>query len=766
MRLRHLLPLAALACAAASSVQTHAQLSNCPFNIDGTGSAADALRDGVVLARYARGLRDSSLVAGTGANLATVTNTIATNLDRLDINGNGVFDEADAVAINRILFFFNTTAAPVTPVPAFATRDTATAMKAYLDGGCSSISLTEQQRAAKFLTQTTFGPKAADLAAFTALAPDSAVTGSAFKKKASTWLNDQLNAPLFPQKHYDYIVDYAANVCIAPGCTGFGTEVARQSFWKQAITGNDQLRQRLVYALSQIAVVSSNGNSNDPYELAGYLDMLSANAFGNFRDILAGVVRSPTMGRYLDHLRNDGQSTTPNENFAREVLQLFSVGLIRLNTDGTNQAGNPATYTEDVVKGFARSFTGMSYDDPRTSVRCQGNPSEELPNWWWSPDSECYPDTDPTVIADLGAWARPMKTYDGRHSAAARSLLQYDASNPASPDSRCAASNITPYQNIASIPTVATLSRTKVSKATADLMINRAIDNIFCHPNVGPFISKQLIRFFVTSTPTPEYVTRVVNVFNNNGSSVRGDMKAVIRAVLLDDEALNPEALSNTNRAKFGKLREPILRLSALLRAFPRPATPANSGRFYIDSLNSVEFGINQGPLQSPSVFNFFHPEFSPPGPVQQANALGPEFEITTTTSIAATQNFFGGIVTQGNYTNSPYSDYARMYTSFPGNCNAYSATAPVYTDCIFMDLTDVFTNVADSALMFDYVNLVLLGGRLPASVKANYVTALDSAYSPNFTGLTAQQLADRRRDRVKAALWLAVHSPEFQVQY
>jgi uncharacterized protein (DUF1800 family) len=746
-----------------------AQVGNCPFNVDGVGTAADALRDGVVLVRYAQGMRGAPLIAGTSlVNATTVANNIAANLDRLDIDSSGRFDALDASIISRVLFAFNTSAAPITPTSDFATRDTANAIKAYLDGGCTSSPLLDQQRASKFLTQATFGPSSANITALLALAEDASVTGSVFKRKASTWINNQFTTPRLAQKHYDYIVDYAANVCTtASGCTGFGSEATRHSFWKHAITGNDQLRQRVAFALSQIAVVSSNGNSSDPYELAAYLDMLNDNAYLNFRDILNGVVRSPAMGRYLDHLRNDGGSTTPNENFAREVLQLFSVGLVMLNADGSET--NTPTYTEDTVKGFAKVFTGMSFDDqrnPTTGPRCLNNTTETIPAWNWSPDSRCYPDTDTTPIGDLNGWRRPMVTYIGRHSNQAKQLLQYDTLSAASSDARCSTASMTANQNLPAIaPEVGVTTGTKVSKATADAMIARAVDNIFCHPNVGPFIGKQLIHMLVTSTPTPAYVTRVTNVFNNNGSGLRGDMKAVIRAVLLDEEALNPGLqLSLAERPKFGKLREPILRLSALLRAFPRPATPANSGRYFIDGLNSVEFGVNQGPLQSPSVFNYYHPDFAPPGPIAQANALGPEFEITTTTSIAATQNFYGGIVTQGS-SNVAVADYGRMYNSYPSTCNP-TATPAVYTDCIFMNYVDLYPIAADTSALLDYLNLVLMGGKLAASVKANYIVALDTAYSPNFTGLTGTTLDQRKRDRVKSALWLAVHSPEFQVQY
>ncbi|MGL4233092.1 MAG: DUF1800 family protein, partial [Casimicrobium sp.] len=627
MRLNVLTVLASVALVLCSNA-SNAQVTNCPFNVDGSGTVADALRDGVILSRYARGERNvANLVAGTGvAANASIVNTIQSNIDRLDVNGNGAFDPVDASTVLRILFNYNTDTAATIAAGDFATRDSKAAMKAYLDGGCASTNLADLQRASKFLVQATFGPRMADINAFNALTEDTTITGSKHKRKVSRWINNQFALPANANRHYGYAISYRDSICPPATCNEFYSGVVRYSFWKEALTSQDQLRQRLAFALSQIMVVSDRGGSNNPYELTAYLDMLNDNALGNFRDILSGVTRSVAMGNYLNHLRNDGNSTTPNENFAREMLQLFSVGLVMLNQDGTNQAGNPPTYTEEVVKGFARSFTGLSFDDRPRVNRCAGD-TEPIPNWGWWPDAECYPNPTP-VIADRAGWFRPMFAYPGRHSAASRKLLHYTAN---STDPRCSAANV--VYEINTVPQTPTGDGTRVTTATADDMINKAVNNIFCHPNVGPFIGKQLIRFFVTSTPSPAYVARVSAAFNNNGSNVRGDMKAVIRAVLLDDEALEGGNLTASERPKYGKLREPVLRLSHLLRAFPRPTSGAPSfrGIYYIDGLDSVEYGINQGPFQSPSVFNFYHPEFAPPGPVQRANGKAPEFEITTT---------------------------------------------------------------------------------------------------------------------------------------
>jgi uncharacterized protein (DUF1800 family) len=760
-------------------------LANCPFSVDAvTGS--DAARDGLLLVRHARGLRDAALVTGTNATATAVDTNIRANSVRLDVNGNGRFDVDDAQTIARVLLGFRGDA-QLSPIVGFgggqgnagsgAVRSTAAAISAYLEGGCAttfSVSKTALQtkvgpaganratnvQAIRFLTQSTFGASLAQAEALNAR------TGGTFKAKATAWVDEQFNLPLQPT-NYDYILARAA----LPG--QFGNEVTREAWWKQALTGPDQLRVRLALALSEIAVVSSNGNSSNSYELAGYMDMLQARSFTNFRDVLSGVVRSPAMGRYLDHIRNDGASTNPNENFAREVLQLFSVGLTKLNADGSNQAGDPPSYTEDIVKGFANAFTGMAFDDLRTPAdRCPELPTETLPSWFWQPDRTCTTAGSELKATDLQGWRRPMRMFDNRYSNRQKPLLDYTAAEALSADARCSATAIIANRVLPAIAAEAGFTGgTRVSAATGNAMVERAIDNIFCHPTVGPFIGKSLIKFFVTSTPTPGYVSRVTAAFNNNGGGVRGDMKAVMRAILLDDEALTPATvLSATDLSKFGKLKEPILRVSQTIRAFNGYAA---SGKYKLHNINSPEFGISQNVLQSPSVFNFFHPEFAPPGPIAMASANAPEFEITTTTSIAGTANFLGTMVAA----TGPRDGLRQHgYLRASGNCNPFS-TPTVREDCIVIDYSDLYAILDDAPLMFDYLNVVLMGGSLPQAARDQFAAAIDAAY-PNTTGAcvlpasptiaTQTQLDnfdDCRRSRVKGAVWLAMHAPEFQIQ-
>ncbi|MGL5003580.1 MAG: DUF1800 domain-containing protein [Casimicrobium sp.] len=768
-----------VACASTFVTASFAQISNCPFSVD-SSSARDATRDGLLLIRYAQKKTGAELVQGTGADPTAVANTIASNLARLDVNGNGRFDTDDAMIITRVLNGFTgdarLAAAAAGPSAGLAAvRSTTTAIETYLNGGCANtfaaaktalapqVALTGANRAAnvqaaRFLTRGTFGPTLADARALNARA------GANFTAKATAWVDEQLNKPLGP-KFFTYVTNENAG--------DFSNDVMRDAWWQRALTADDQLRQRTAFALSQIMVVSSNGNSNSPYVLAGYMDMLSDNSFGNFRDLLKGVARSPAMGRYLDHLRNDGNNSNPNENFAREVLQLFTIGLVKLDASGNPQAGNPATYSEDNVKAFANAFTGMSFDDDRTAAdRCPENATETLPNWFWSPDNKCSTAGSENKASDRDGWRRPMRMYDNRYSNREKILLNYTAPSVdplSTADNYCTATRIAASLTLPAIAAEPGFtSGTRVSAATGTAMLERAIDNLVCHPNVGPFIAKSLIRFFVSSTPTDAYVRRVAQKFDNNGSGVRGDMKAVMRAILLDSEALTPSTtLAAADFNKFGKLKEPMLRYSQTLRAF---SAYSLSGKYRLNNLNSPESGIAQNILQSPSVFNFYHPEFAPPGPVATAGAEAPEFEITTTTSIAGTANTLGSLVTRTAPRDSGFRQHA--YASV-GNCNPFASPA-VGVDCIRTDYSDLYALVDDAQLMIDYLNVVLMGGTLPDAARGAYAAAVDSAY-PYTTGACVLPAApndnqinsfdDCRGNRVKSALWLTMHSPEFQIQ-
>ncbi len=339
-----------------------------------------------------------------------------------------------------------------------------------------------------------------------------------------------------------------------------------------SVLANDQLRQRVAFALSQLFVVSDqDGLGQQQVALANYYDLLIANSFGNFRDLLEQVTLSPVMGDYLSMKGNQKadveKNIRPDENFAREVLQLFTIGLVQLNANGTVQRDADGiaipTYDQEVVEGFAKAFTGWHFKD--------------VDNW-------NYP--------SVKDWFTPMQPYPERHDSGEKLLLDG----------------------------VLLPAGQSIEKDLQD-----ALDNIFNHRNVGPFFSRHMIRQLVTSNPSDLYVERVASVFNADSNGQRGNIAAVVNAVLLDEEALQGH---QANPESFGKLREPLIRMVGLWRAFD--ANPAHPQFDY----GWIANRLSQGPLQSPSVFNFFSPDFSQSGAIRDAGLLSPEFQLMNESSI------------------------------------------------------------------------------------------------------------------------------------
>jgi uncharacterized protein (DUF1800 family) len=337
-------------------------------------------------------------------------------------------------------------------------------------------------------------------------------------------------------------------------------------------------------------VISNIAPDIRPYAMSSYWDMLNRNAFGNYRTLLREVTLHPAMGYYLNMINSERDNPEtgahPNENYAREILQLFSVGLIKLNLDGSPRLDSngktiPA-YDESVVQGFAKAFTGWTY-----------------------PNATGWDEADEGVKE---AWMGAMKPFAAMHSAEVKKLLD---------------------------------GTTLPAGQTIEKDLNDALDNIFNHPNVGPFVSRQLIQRLVTSNPSKAYVTRVASTFNNNGSGVRGDLRAVVQAVLLDPEA---RTVAPTN---YGKLREPVIRFANMLRALN---AKSKNGRNAIHYLDSSDNGLGQSPLLAPSVFNFYSPNYRMPGPIAQASLYSPEFQITTETTVVGSLNFFADLFNSGGY--------------------------------------------------------------------------------------------------------------------
>jgi uncharacterized protein (DUF1800 family) len=373
--------------------------------------------------------------------------------------------------------------------------------------------------------------------------------------------------------------------------------VVKQRFFTNALTGQDQLRQRVAWALAQIFVVS-NQKIGDPIAFSSWMNMLQKDAFGTYSTLLNDVTLSPTMGNYLDMANNDkpdpNSGTQPNENYAREILQLFSIGLAQLNTDGTQQldtSGMPIpTYTQDTIIGFAHVFTGWTYPAPAGS-RAQFY------------DGEYY--------------GGPMVSFDSHHDTGTKLLL-----------------------NGVTLP----------AGATAQADLTAALQNIVSHPNVGPFISKQLIQHLVTSNPSPAYVSRVTAVFNDNGAGVRGDLKAVVNATLMDTEARRGDDPTQVQPSD-GKLKEPVLFMMNLLRAANATSDGAN--------LNNYASAMKEEPFASPTVFNFYPPD----NLIAATNLLGPEFRIFNSTTSISRVNFvndlaFGKV---GNTTTTNLSEYVGL---------------------------------------------------------------------------------------------------------
>lgn len=435
-----------------------------------------------------------------------------------------------------------------------------------------------QAEAARLLTQATFGPTEASIQAVVS-------SGS-----VNNWITDQIAAPAASISHQSHV----QAVIAANGSAG--TNEFYQTWWRQAISGDDQLRQRVAFALSQIFVISLNDEVVDARGAASYYDMLTRNALGNFRTLLKDVTLHPMMGRYLTYLGNQKEDAagtrTPDENYAREVMQLMTIGLVELNADGTPRLNGTATvptYTSADIAGLAKVFTGISWyhPTPTNSTFFGGN-------------------------ANADRNVTPMIFYPNYHSTSEKVFLG------------------------TTIPASATVN------VGGDIDI--ALDRLFNHANTAPFISQRLIQQLVTSNPSPAYVARVSAVFVNNGSGVRGDLASVVRAILTDTEArATTTAAASTS---FGKLREPLVRLANWARAFGATSQTGN----YLITSTSANTSLSQSPLSSPSVFNFWRPGFTPPGTTQlgQRSLVAPEFQVVDEVTVASYVNTMQDIIQNG----------------------------------------------------------------------------------------------------------------------
>lgn len=398
---------------------------------------------------------------------------------------------------------------------------------------------------------------------------------------AEAWLDEQLKLPRTDM--LGLIARINAAIPRRQPESLWGMYQFRTAWWNLVLKGPDLLRQRTAFALSQIFVVSGFGSDffeDEELLSASYYNLLTEHAFGNYRDLLRAVSLSPSMGIYLSHLNNPksdpANNIHPDENYAREVMQLFSIGLYELNLDGTRQVDSLGnfipTYTNDDIKEFAKIFTGLGDGHP------QGIFGEET---FGGEDEEHL---DRSMLY-------PMKMYESWHEKGEKRLL-YGQVVPAG------------------------------QSAMDDF--EDAIDNLFYHPNVGPFIGTALIRFLTSSNPSPAYVARVAGKFNDNGNGVRGDLKAVLKAILLDPEARD---CAPQNQIFGGRLREPLVRYTQFLRAFHAYPDETNL-HLFITMMDAWQENTGQTPMYASSVFNFFQPGFQPNGPIADWDLVAPEFQI------------------------------------------------------------------------------------------------------------------------------------------
>ena len=499
-------------------------------------------------------------------------------------------------------------------------------------------------QAARFLAQAGFAATSSEI--------------TALKSKGfAAWLDEQFALPR-SQSHYDWMV--AKGYAVEANRDGFnGTD---NTLWRKLIGAPDVLRQRVTLALSEIFVVSMAGLpvSWRGFLAASYMDWLEQHAFGSYRQLLEAVTLSPAMGVYLNMRGNRKEEPStgrvPDENYAREVMQLFTIGLVELNLDGSPKLGANGkpqdTYTQAQITELARVLTGWEFDN-------------------------ALPD-------DPGYARRPMVHVASRFSTGAKKVLTVD------------------------IP------------ATADgpTALKTALDTLANHPNVGPFIGRQLIQRLVCSNPSAAYVQRVASVFNNNGAGQRGDLKAVIRAILLDSEARNVP----TDPAG-GKLREPLQRFVQWARSV---GLTSPTDLWNVGNLSDPSTRLGQSPLRAPSVFNFFRPGYVPPNSLLGSNGItAPEFQLCNESTVAGYLNYMQSVIVNGVGELKP----------------SYSAELATANDA--------------PALVARWA-LLLAGDGLSAATRSTIATAVGSIAATNDTG---------RLNRIYATLLMILACPEYLIQ-
>ncbi len=584
--------------------------------------------------------------------------------------GGGPADDAGAVP----------TPAPLTPPPA----DPPLVLDSYAGPASDGD-------AVRFLEQATWGPTSTDIAHIKAIG---------FK----AYLDEQFNAPVINVAKGSNYPDLAFPAEDGTQCPSSSTDPnynqdacnrdnfsiypLHRNFFSNALYGPDQLRQRVAFALHQILVVSAQSEVNRPSWMTVYLQALDRNAFGNYRNLLGEITLTPAMGEYLDMRLST--RTNPNENFAREILQLFSIGTVVLNPDGTPQLdgqGIPlASYSQTEVNEFTRVFTG----------------------WNFVPGA---------IAPGTANWRDPMIPRGGTtHDVNAKTLLSGQV--------------------------VPACGGTNTACAQSDL--TAALNNIFNHPNVGPFISQQLIQHLITSNPSPAYVGRVAAAFNNDCqglyplqgcTSARGNMKAVVQAILLDPEARGDLKTA----ANYGKLREPAQYINGFLRAFNvKSFDKTSTSDGVLGNRSSVNFTgtLDQPIFQPPTVFSYYQPAYEVPG----TKLLGPAFGILSTSTTLRRANDINTLVYTG--------------VSVNNNPIASNPDRPRGTSIDIANLEALAANPGDIA---DALNALLLHGTMSTQVRTSIITAMNAINDVNTT--------TRNQKRARVAVYLVATSSQYDIQ-
>ena len=543
--------------------------------------------------------------------------------------------------------------------------------------------------AQRFLTRATFGPTLAEI-------------NRVMEIGYEAWLDEQiavpttLSLPFMDQALQDRLANRRKRL-VSEGVTdpnvlnitslGKGQRAnSRLDSWMHtAITGRDQLRQRMAFALSQIFVVgdSLGDSALRARAYAHYHDVLARNALGSYRTLLKDVTVNPAMGNWLSfrgniRLGRNGSTSQPDENYAREIQQLFTIGLIELNMDGTPRLDNNGqeieTYSQAIVSEFAKVFTGWNFIEQQNNTR-------PVPGW---------------ETLTLRPWNGEPNTF---HDYSEKQLHVYPGTDGVNP-----------------------------AGLTTEADLDRALDNLFNHPNVAPFIAKQLIQRLVTSNPSNDYVERVARVFHRN-NGVRGDLAEVAKAILLD-----PEALNSHENPRGGKLKEPLLRYIQLWRSFNARST----GPYFRFSLPERTTG--QRPIGAATVFNFYPPDYAPSGPIEDAGLVAPEFLLT------------------GDGLNISYLNRLRQYARSADFGDAH----PLYSDSfqlgIKLDLSEALRRADDTGQLLNLLDERLLGGLMSPGLRRIITSYIDN--------LPDEDDVEKRRLRnVEEALILVTASPEYSIQ-